>query len=188
MRRITWRACVGHCAHILLISSFVAGTAPATPVIPWSYSDLVEQSDLIVIGQFVGKSDVNESNIGEVELKVTESSSVRFVFSKFSVSGVLKPSDSIERDPDSVLLLHYELAAKEYIGGNLPPLLTFQKQLSASAAEGASSAGPVEYLLFLRRSGPGYWEPVAGQTYLAHSVRVLLRPDKADHLLFPTRE
>jgi hypothetical protein len=115
----------------------------------WSYRDLEQRSDLIVIARPVEVRNLDEP----VELP---GSTVLGVETRFAVLAVLKG----ERETKDFILHHYRFRSDGPIW-NPPDFKTFEPK----ACE--------RFLLFLARRSDGQFEAVAGQMDLSNSVKGL---------------
>ena len=115
----------------------------------WSYQELYDQSDLIVIAKYISSERTAEQ---WVLPNISPNTDVVGLSSNFSVFLVLKGDQSLK----SLVLHHYQL--KTPVSADIPvingPMLaSFDSDKLAK-----------QFLLFLRRESDGRYAPVSGQT------------------------
>jgi hypothetical protein len=130
-------------AAVLMLA--VATAAQARIVRMWSYQELYDQSDLVVIAKPTATHDTNEKSI----LKdISPNVPVIGVSTEFSVSLVIKGSKATK----FLTMHHYRLANPRPILLNGPALTSFD----------LTKHRP--FLLFLHREADGRYSPASGQT------------------------
>ena len=147
------------CLLFLVIPLFLVsrGIVAARAVRPWSYQELLEQSDLVVIAVPTSTSDTKERNLpGFVGQPVIG------METRFAVAAVLKGDRSLT----NLVLHHYRPAQDHYIVPNGPTFVYF-------ALSDEPSVRRKTYILFLRRETDDRYAPVAGQTDPGLGVREL---------------
>lgn len=111
----------------------------------WSYKELYDQSDLVVIAKSISNQDTGE----KAKLpNISPDVHVFGVSTEFDVSLVMKGDKSVKK----VTLHHYRLADPKQLMINGPSLATFDPTQHT------------RYLLFLHRDDDGRYSPVSGQT------------------------
>lgn len=136
--------------------------AQARIVRMWSYQELYDQSDLIVIAKHISTEDTAEQ---WVLPDISPNVDVVGLSSKFAVSFVLKGDKSLK----SLVLHHYRLspAIADKLMVNGPTLTSFDSHNLVK-----------HFLLFLHRESDGRYAPVSGQTDPMNvSIIRLLSPD-----------
>lgn len=130
---------------ILILATTIA---QARIVRMWSYQELYDQSDLIVIAKHISTEDTGEQ---AVLPNISPDVDVVGVSSKFAVFLVLKGDHSLK----SLVLHHYRLSHEipNYPTVNGPMLAYFDSDKLTK-----------QFLLFLRREPDGRYAPVSGQT------------------------
>jgi len=114
----------------------------------WTWQELFEQADLVVIGQPVSTADTSESGMLPNILPKTD---VVGLSTEFTVNLVMKGA----KDTAKIVLHHYRLREDTPMLDG-PNLTAFDPKHMAS------------YLLFLKREEDGRYAPVSGQTDPAH--------------------
>jgi hypothetical protein len=117
----------------------------------WSYQDLDDRADLVVIGLVTSITDTTEATVLPYlhpDVHVIGEST------EFRIGVVLKGDHNLQ----SCVLHHYRLANPGGVGLNGPALVSFD-----SKARG-------HYLLFLTHEADGRYAPVAGQVDSAKSI------------------
>ena len=151
----------------LLIVAAVPLVAQARPIGIWTYKDLVEKSDLVVVAKVESVADFD----GKVEIPQFAEFLTPQV-TKFKVEGVLHG----EYNGEVIELVHCRFR-NEQIPPNGPLLAKFESEGRTIRIEsgkykgGLVQEGPPAYLLFLKRREDGRFEPVAGQVDSELSVR-----------------
>ena len=139
---------------LLLVSRDIVA---ARAVRLWSYQELLEQSDLVVIAAPTATTDTKERNLpGFVGQPVIG------METRFAVASVLKGDRSLT----NIVLHHYRPAQDHYIVPNGPTFVSF-------ALSNEPSAPPRTYILFLSREADGLYAPVVGQVDPGLGVREL---------------
>ena len=111
----------------------------------WSYQELYDQSDLVVIAKPISTQDTTEkATLPNISPEVP----VVGLSTEFDVSLVMKGDKSAKK----ATLHHYRLAAPKQLMINGPSLASFDLKQ------------PMHYLLFLHREADGRYSPVSGQT------------------------
>ena len=128
---------------VLLILA-TALLAQARTMKSWSYQELYDQSDLVVIAKPVSTQDTTEKS----PLPNISSVQVVGLSTEFDISLVMKGDKSAKK----ATLHHYRLADPKQLMINGPHLASFD-----------SKQHP-RYLLFLHREADGRYSPVSGQT------------------------
>jgi hypothetical protein len=127
-------------ALVLILAS--AGVAEARGVRLWSYQELLDKSDLVVIATVTNTGDTKE----RIDLPGFDGQHVVGVETKFNVSAVLKGNKEVK----DIVLHHYR--DDGVIVPNGPTFVAFD------------SAQKRPLLLFLVREADGRYAPVVGQT------------------------
>jgi hypothetical protein len=144
-------------AALLVLST---GAVAARAVRLWSYQELLDRSDLVVIATLAGASDTKE----HIDLPGFSGEQIIGVETKFSVSAVLK-GDEAKKE---IVLHHYRPADRTPRIPNGPTYVSF------SPAGNEPGTKPA-YLLFLVGEADGRYAPVVGQTDPALGIRQLAR-------------
>ena len=151
----------------LLTIAAVPLCAQARPIGVWTYKELLEKSDLVVIAKVESVADFD----GNVEVAPFAEFLTPQV-TKFNVEGVLRG----EHQAETLELVHCRFR-NEQIPPNGPLLARFESEgrkmrIESGANEGTLvQEGRPSYLLFLKRREDGRFEPVAGQVDSELSVR-----------------
>jgi len=119
--------------------------AQARPVRSWSYQQLYDQADLVVVAKPVSTQDTTEK---AVLPDVAPDVHVVGLSTAFDVSVVMKGDKSAKQ----CVVHHYRLENPKEILFNGPSLATFDPQQNT------------RFLLFLHREADGRFSPVSGQT------------------------
>ena len=114
----------------------------------WSYQELLEESDLVVIATPTANNDTQE----HIDLPGFDGQRVIGVNTTFTVSGVLK-RDKVLKD---FVLHHYRPGSGGMVVPNGPTFVYF-------AVSEKLSAPRRTYILFLHREADGRYAPVVGQ-------------------------
>jgi hypothetical protein len=117
----------------------------------WSYQDLFDRADLVVVGVVTSNTDTTEATILP---NIRPDVHVVGVSTEFRIGGILKGDVHLK----SCVLHHYRLANPDSVLLNGPALVSFDVP------------GRRHYLLFLTREADGRYRPVAGQTDSAKSI------------------
>jgi hypothetical protein len=143
------------CSFVLTLGCFLATivTADARVIQPWSYQQLLDKSDLVVIATPTATGDTKE----HIALPGFEAQRVIGVETRFAVSAVLKGDKAIK----DLVLHHYRSDVKEtprdiaagYVPSvpNGPTFVYFEP------------AKKREFLIFLVREADGRYAPAFGQ-------------------------
>lgn len=111
----------------------------------WTYKEMFDKSDLVVIAKFISTKDTNEHTTLQ---DLTPPINVAGVVTEFKSSLILKGA----RDITTFQLHHYRLQSKDDLMiENGPALIRFAARHST-------------YLLFLTKKEDGRYVPVTGQT------------------------
>jgi hypothetical protein len=136
----------------LLVVLATVGTASARITVAWTYQQMWDKADLVVIAYGVSTRDTAErTTLNDLEPHVP----VIDVVSEFKTSLVLKG----KRDTGTFQLHHYRFAsAHDQLAANSPDLVRLSKT-------------HLPFLMFLVKEPDGRYAPVTGQTDPAsHSV------------------
>ncbi len=117
----------------------------------WSYQELLDKSDLVVLATPTTSNDNKE----HADLPGFSGEPVIGVETKFSVSVVLKGDKAL-----SDLVLHHYRTAD---GTNVPHVPNGPSFVSFASAEGPTAIQRT-YILFLLREADGHYAPVVGQS------------------------
>ena len=129
-------------ATFLIITTAFLAQARLTK--SWSYQELYDQADLVVVAKPIATQDTTE------KATLPELTYVHVVglSTEFDISVVMKGDKSVKK----ATLHHYRLADPKQLMRNGPSLASFDpKQLT-------------RFLLFLHRETDGRYSPVSGQT------------------------
>jgi len=130
-------------ALLFLLTFNLAQLAGARIVKTWSYQDMFDKADLVVIARFISTKDTDErTSLRDLE----PPSNVVGVVSEFETLLTMKGSTEIKQ----FRLHHYRLDGEEYSNG--PALVR--------VAQGKHPA----FLLFLLKEDDGRYAPITGQT------------------------
>jgi len=153
----------------------ICAVVEARPVGVWSYQLLVEQSDVVLIGNVEATRDFDE----KLE-KSPFSDILEGQLTTFKVETVLKGKAAGEK----IDLVHYLVNPKEpVINGPLPAhFVDKDRRMTITSIDGvAVKQDRVEprpaYLLFLKARSDGRYEPVTGQVDSMFSARKITRAD-----------
>jgi hypothetical protein len=141
-------------ACLLVSTDLVAARA----VRVWSYQELLEESDLVVIATATGNNDTME----HIDLPGFQGQRVIGVESRFAVSAVLKGDKTLK----DFVLHHYHPSPALMIAPNGPTFVYFAVSKNASAPQRT-------YMLFLHREADGRYAPVVGKSDPGLGVREL---------------
>jgi hypothetical protein len=111
----------------------------------WSYQELYDQSDLVVIAKPISTQDTTEK---ATLPNISPDVHVVGLSTEFDISLVMKGDKSAKK----ATLHHYRLADPKQLMINGPSLASFD------------SKQHTRYLLFLHREADGRYSPVSGQT------------------------
>ncbi|MGH7968357.1 MAG: hypothetical protein ACREIC_06470 [Limisphaerales bacterium] len=145
-------------AALLLVSTGIVG-ARLVPV--WSYQELLDKSDLVVLATAIDTKDTKE----QIDLPGFVGERVIGVNTKFAVSAVLKG----DRSQTNIFLHHYRTSD----GTNIPHVPNGPSFVSFAPAENATLFSRA-YILFLVREADGRYAPVVGQTDPGSGVKELV--------------
>ena len=140
--------------------ALAASTLAARGVRIWSYQELLDKSDVVVIATPTTTSDTNE----HIDLPGFTGEHVLGVDTKFSVSAVLKGDQAAKE-----IVLHHYRAAE---GPNVAHVVNGPTYVAFLPADNQLLIKPA-YLLFLAREDDGRFAPVVGQTDPALAIRKL---------------
>ena len=119
--------------------------AQAREMRSWSYQELYDQADLVVIAKPISTQDASER---AVLPKFSPDLNVVGLSTAFDISVVMKGDRSLKK----CVLHHYRLANPKEMRVNGPMLASFDPKEHT------------RFLLFLRREADGRYSPVSGQT------------------------
>ncbi len=161
------RANYAMCLKILIVVSLVLCTTPvltARLTRPWTYQEIFEQADLVVIATFVSTKDTDERTALQ---DLSHPVKVIGVTTEFKTELVLKGPKEIT----NFQLHHYRFEdAGDALWVNAPQLI----RLPTPPQNGVHYAGHETFLMFLVREKDGRYAPVTGQTDpVTYSVREL---------------
>jgi hypothetical protein len=111
----------------------------------WTYQELFDQADLVVISKPVATQDTSEQ---ATLPNIAPDVHVIGLSTDFDVSVVMKGDESLKK----FILHHYRLANPKELMMNGPHLASFDLKAYS------------RYLLFLHRESDGRYSPVSGQT------------------------
>ena len=148
---------------ILFLILAPAIVAQARIVKAWSYQELYDQSDLIVIAKHISTEDTGEQ---AVLPNISPNMDVIGLSSNFALRLVLKGDKSLK----ALVLHHYRLS----------PAITNRPLLNGPMLASFDSDNLTkQFLLFLHRESDGRYAPVSGQTDpMDVSIFRLSGPDK----------
>ena len=149
---------VGLVAALLL---GLTGIVTARGVRIWSYQELLDKSDLVVIAAPAATNDTKE----HIDLPGFPGEHVSGVETRFTVSAVLKGAQLMK----DFVLHHYRTSD----GMNIPHVPNGPSFVSFAPAEKPTLA-PRAYILFLIRETDGRYAPVVGQTDPGLAVKELV--------------
>ncbi|HUD46219.1 MAG TPA: hypothetical protein VMR33_05290, partial [Candidatus Baltobacteraceae bacterium] len=132
-------------ASLLIVSASIAA---ARGVRIWSYQDLLDKSDLVVIATPTANNDTMERN-----LPGFESQPVIGVDTRFAVSAVIKGDKALK----DFVLHYYRPGPGGMVVPNGPTFVYFVVSEKPSVRRRT-------YILFLHREADGRYAPVVGQT------------------------
>jgi hypothetical protein len=141
-------------ACLLVATDIVAARA----VRIWSYQELLEKSDLVVIASVTANNDTME----HIDLPGFQGQRVIGVESRFAVSAVLKGDKTLK----DFFLHHYRPGPDGMIVPNGPTFVYFAVSENGSTPQRT-------YMLFLKREADGRYAPVVGQSDPGLGVREL---------------
>jgi hypothetical protein len=148
----------------LLAAAYLAvstGIVAARGVRLWSYQELLEKSDLVVIASPTATNDTKE----HIDLPGFDGQRVIRVETRFTVSAVLK-GDKALRD---FVFHHYRTPD----GANIPNVPNGPSFVSFAPVENPTSVQRT-YILFLLREADGRYAPVVGQADPGLGVKELV--------------
>ena len=147
----------------------------------WTYSDLTEKADIVVIAKLGSKSTAKRDN--EVAGKFAIDSTI-LVKNRLEILSTLKGKVDDEIDvytlkwrPKVIVLKNYDFAefrSKQLISINVP-VVTEGEITGYAHAIGGNKTETVEpeYLVFLQKLTGGGYAPITGQRYSGLSVKIL---------------
>ena len=138
----------------------ICGLAGARLAKSWSYQEMFDKSDVVVIATVAATNDTPE----HIPLPGFTSQPVIGVETKWTVSAVLKGGPMKE-----LVLHHYRVNGFDAPNG--PNLVSFVLTANPPGAQRS-------YILFLVREADGRYAPVVGQIDPYQAVRVLSSPDR----------
>jgi hypothetical protein len=122
---------------------------------PWSYEEMLEKADLVVVAEWVSTKDTEERTVLP---RIEPAIRVIGVNTEFEVGIVLKGS----RDIKNLTLHHYKLEFKEdSFRAEAPQLVDIQVP---EFRDGRDYPGGGRFLLFLKHEPDGRYVPITGQT------------------------
>jgi hypothetical protein len=140
--------------HVFVLASVLVlgmtGIATARAVRIWSYQELLDKSDLVVLATPAATNDTEE----HIDLPGFSGEHVIGVETKFSLSAVLKGDKALR----NLVLHHYRTAD----GTNIPHVPNGPSFVSFTPAD-ERTAIQRTYILFLLREPDGRYAPVVGQ-------------------------
>lgn len=146
-------------------------TALARALENWPYERLFKESDLVVIAQTTTAEDCADTttdNPWKVEFFG--------VITTFKIKAVLNGKPAGE----TIKVLHFRLKDGQHLKDG-PLLVTFRtKGIKLDLKDGKVETDRPEYLLFLKASKDGRYEPASGRIDPELSVREMFRPLPAD--------
>lgn len=142
-------------AIVLLLLGGIGASTPvvAGPARSWSYSELLQAADLVIIGTPIAHGESSAKPADQRERRSPISTT-------FQILGVLKGSPP--KDRDSVTMNHYRYAnpLSKAEADARPVAVSFQGE-------------PRDYLVFLKQTADGHFEPVTLAGDHRMSVRIL---------------
>ena len=151
----------------ILATAFLAvstGIVAARGVRLWSYQELLEKSDLVVIAFPTATNDTKE----HIDLPCFDGQRVIGVETRFTVSAVLK-GDKALRD----FVFHYFHYYRTPDGANIPNVPNGPSFVSFAPVENPTSVQR-KYILFLLREAEGRYAPVNDQADPGIGVKELV--------------
>lgn len=138
---------------LLAIAFLVVSTSivSARGVRIWSYQELLDKSDLVVLAVPVATNDTKE----HIDLPGFEGEHVIGVETRFTISAVLKGDKALK----DFALHHYRTTD----GTNIPHAVNGPSFVSFAPVKNPTAV-PQTYMLFLLREANGRYAPVVGQT------------------------
>jgi hypothetical protein len=136
------------------------GIVAAIPIRIWSYEELLEKSDLVVIATPAATNDTKE----HIDLPGVVGEHVIGVETTFTVSTVLKGDKGL-RD---FVFHHYRTTD----GSNIPHVANGPSFVSFKPVAN-TTIGPRTFILFLVREADGRYAPIVGQTHPGGAVKEL---------------
>jgi hypothetical protein len=143
-----------------------ASTSQARAIKVWTYQELFEGADLVVLARAVSDADAG--------YRVTDKPLRNYlvgVLTTFEVEQVVKGG----HEGKELVVFHYRMSKDAPPVENGPLLVSFQN----TADSGGMAVGAPTYLLFLKRRADGRYECVSGQIDPALSVSELSRLGRA---------
>jgi len=151
---------------VLVLSLILAATSPSTGRMfdNWSYSKLFKAADLVVIARAGPTVDTGAKPTDPryADMLVGEET-------QFTIESVLQGKAPV----GGLTVRHFRFADSNKIGFDGPQLAFFRTKPRVFKGPdiGYVSLGIPDYLLFLRPTGDGAFEPVSGQIDAAQSVK-----------------
>ena len=170
---------IASCFLALFLSSALASKrAGAFPANQYRYDVLVNESDCVLICDFVSTSDLGEDSKEVSWLSNPPESTATYkpVTSKFRVRSVLKSSKEVLPIGSEIRLLHFAYGKNAFAGGNGPQLLEFSSSFEWEDVKKISRSNECSYLLFLKNAGRSSYLPTTGQSRASQSSRLILLP------------
>ena len=149
LSEVGYRAMRNFLVLVLLLAT--ASFAEARVSEAWSYQDLYDRADLVVLGVVTSTTDTTEATILP---NMRPDVHVFGVSTEFRIGGILKGDAHLK----SCVLHHYRLANPDSVLQDGPVLVSFDVTPQR------------HYLLFLTREADGRYKPVAGQMDSAKSI------------------
>jgi hypothetical protein len=134
----------------------ITGIVSARVVRNWSYQELLDKSDLVVLASPASTNDTKE----HIELPGFVGQRVLGLETRFTVSAVLKGDKKLKE----FVLHHYRPGADGMIVPNGPDFVSFVPVANPTA-------GQQTYILFLIRETDGRYAPVVGQADPGLAIR-----------------
>jgi hypothetical protein len=122
---------------------------------PWSYEEMLEKADVVVVAEWVSTKDTEERAILP---NIEPAIQVIGVDTEFEVTLVLKGARALK----NLTLHHYKLEFEEDTRrAEVPQLVSIQ---GPDFREGIHYPGGGRFLLFLKHEPDGRYAPITGQT------------------------
>jgi hypothetical protein len=152
---LLYRSRIKICLSLLLAFS-IPSLLFARLVRPWTYQEMFDKADLVVIAAWVSTKDTDEhSTLQDVEPPVK----VIGVTTEFETRLVLKGANNIKK----LQLHHYRFQNEnDALWANRPSLVIIRAPVRAK--DGFEYPGGGTFLLFLTKEADGRYAPVTGQT------------------------
>jgi len=176
LRLPAWSTFSGVLVGVLLVVISSSQLVHARPVRDYTYTDLVAESDVVVIATALSTAADNGRDFDK-ELRGLENE-VESVITHFRIGGIVKGGVKGDR----LSLMHYRFKPEQRPIVNAPGLVRFEAEGPVIGKEERTGqrrhGAPPEYLLFLKVTGDGKFVPTTGQMDPDGSVR---RIGGADH-------